>query len=300
MLKRLIIPLDGSRLSEAVLPTAAHLAPKLNGIVMLVHVIERNAPKRVHGEPHLSEPAEAEAYLADVQRRFFPPEVPVERHVHATAIADVAQAIVDHAREFSSDVVLMSTHGRGGLRKLLFGTIAQQVVAHKVPVLLVRPTESGSAAPPPSGKTVLAPVDTTELSQGALETATALARACGAPLKLLMVVPTLGTLSGVENPTRILLPTTTQAVLAFEKSDAEELLRKSLDRVQAQGVSASAEVRRGDPAEAIVAAARQLDVDFVVMGTHGKAGMDAFWSGSVAPKVSDRTHLPLLLVPAQQ
>ena len=75
------------------------------------------------------------------------------------------------------------------------------------------------------------------------------------------------------------------------------MLQQSLERIKTQGVAATAEVRRGDPAEVIVAEARKLDVDFIVMGTHGKAGMDAFWSGSVAPKVSDRTRLPLLLVP---
>ena len=299
MFKRLIIPLDGSRLSEAVLPTAIYLAQKLQASLTLVHVIERNAPKQVHGEPHLSQPAEAEAYIAEARRRLIPGDIPVEMHVHTVAIADVAQSIVDHAREFESDLVMMCTHGRSGLRKLLFGSIAQQVVALKVPVLLVRPGENGSA-PIPTGKPFLVPLDGTQIREAALPVAAALAQACGAHLKLLVVVPTFETLSGVETPSRILLPATTQEMLALAYEDAGKYVAAWITRFGAEGIAVSAEVRRGDETETIAGEAHRLDVDLIVMGTAARVGMDAFWSGSVAPKVSDRTHLPLLLIPAQE
>ena len=299
MFKRLIIPLDGSRLSEAVLPTAVFLAQKLAATLTLVHVIERNAPKQIHGEPHLSRPAEAEAYIAGVRQRLVPEGIPVEMHVHTVAIADVAQSIVDHAREFESDLVMMCTHGRGGLRKLLFGSIAQQVVALKVPVLLVHPEASGHA-PTPTGKPFLLPLDGTQTREAALPIAATLAQACGVGLKLLMVVPTFETFSGVETPSRILLPATTQEMLALASEDARSYTAQLLARLAAQGVDASAEVRRGDATDLIAGEAQSQGVDLIVMGTAARTGMHAFWSGSVAPKVSDRTHLPLLLVPAQE
>jgi len=297
MFKRLIIPLDGSRLAEAVLPTAVHLARKLQATVTLVHVIERNAPKRIHGEPHLSDPAEADTYLEHVQRSMFRPDISVEKHVHTTAIADVAGSIVDHAREFESDLVIMCTHGRSGLRQLLFGSIAQHVVALKVPVLLIRPEEDGQV-PLLSGKPFLVPLDGTEEREQALEIAGELASACGVKLKLLMVVPTLGTLTGVETTSRILLPATTEEMLALAREDAVKYLQNLASGLSEGGAEVTGEISRGDPAEMIVREARRIDVDLIVMGTVGKAGMDAFWSGSVAPKVSSRTHLPLLLIPA--
>ena len=303
MFKRLIIPLDGSRLSEAVLPTAAHLARSLRAEVMLVHVIERNAPKQIHGEPHLSLPGEAEAYLAAVKNRFFPAETEtaVEMHVHTSAIADVAQSIAEHAREFASDLVMMCTHGQSGLRKLLFGNIAQQVAASGVPVLLVRPQENGGApAPAGEGATLLVPLDGTEVREAALPAAIFLAAACRAQIKLLMIVPTFATLSGVATTSRILLPATTQEMLALAYEDAGKYLAPLLERCHAQGVSASGEIRRGDAAEIIAAEAQNLGADLIVMGTSTRAGMDAFWSGSVAPKVSNRTHLPLLLIPCKE
>ena len=297
MFKRLIIPLDGSRLSEAVLPTAVYLAQKLQAEITLVHVIERNAPKQVHGEPHLSQPAEAEAYIAGVRRRLVPSGIPVEMHVHTVAIADVARSIVDHAKEFESDLVMMCTHGRSGLRKLLFGSIAQQVVALKVPVLLVRPGESGGA-PIPTGKPFMLPLDGTQIREAALPVAAALAQACGTALKLLMVVPTLDTLP--ETPSRILLPATTQEMLALAYEDAGKYTAALITRLAGQGIEVNAEIRRGDATEIIAKEAYRLGVDLIIMGTVARTGMDAFWSGSVAPKVSDRTHLPLLLIPAQE
>lgn len=296
MFKRLIIPLDGSRLSEAVLPTALFLARKMQATITLVHVIERNAPKQVHGEPHLSHPIEAEGYLENVRRRLFPDDIPVDLHVHTTAIADVAQSIVDHAREFQSDLVMMCTHGKSGLKQLLFGSIAQQVMAAGVPVLLVRPEEGGTA-PIPTGKLFLVPLDGTEVREQALPIAVELAKRCEASLKLLMVVPTLDTLSGVETTSRILLPSTTQEMLRIQSEDAKIYLQKLMVRHLPSGVHISAKIRRGDATALIAKEAKELQADLIIMGTAARSGMDAFWAGSVAPKVSNRTHLPVLLIP---
>jgi nucleotide-binding universal stress UspA family protein len=299
MLKHLIVPLDGSRLSESALPTAVHLAQKLQAAVTLVHVIEKNAPTAIHGEPHLSKPEEAEHYLEDVERRFFPPGVSVEKHVHRTAITDVAGSIAEHAQEFKSDLVVMCTHGRGGMRKLLFGSIAQQVVSAKVaPVLLIRPTESGSAAFL-SGRPFLLPLDGTAEREQALPIAASLASICGVELKVLMVVPTLQTLSGVETTSRILLPATTQELLAFATKDAEDYVRQLLSNLDVKGLKATAEIRRGGLAEVIVTEANRLGVDMIIMATLGRVGLNAFWTGSLVPDVTERTHLALLLVPVR-
>ena len=299
MLKHLIVPLDGSRLSESALPTAVHLAQKLQATVTLVHVIEKNAPTAIHGEPHLSKPEEAESYLEEVERRFFPPGVSVDRHVHKTAITDVASSIAEHTRELKSDLVVMCVHGRSGMRKLLFGSIAQQVVSAKVaPVLLIRPTEGG-VAPFLSGRPFLVPLDGTTAREQALPIAALLASVCGVDLKLLMVVPTLGTLSGVETTSRILLPATTQELLTFATEDAEAYVRQLLSNLGANGFTATAEIRRGDLAEMIVTEAHRLGVDMIIMATLGKVGLNAFWSSCLAPRVTERTQLALLLVPVR-
>ena len=106
-----------------------------------MHVIERGAPETVHGERHLTRPDEADAYLAEVQARAFQVGNRVEHHVHDGATRDVARSIVEHGLELKCNLIVMCTHGRGGLRDLLFGSIAQKVAARgATPVLLVYPT----------------------------------------------------------------------------------------------------------------------------------------------------------------
>ena len=283
------------------MPTVIHLAQKLHAAVTLVHVIEKNAPVPIHGEPHLSRSEEAEHYLDDVERRFFPANLGlrVDKHVHKTAITDVAGSIAEHAREFKSDLVVMCTHGRSGMRKLLFGSIAQQVVSAKVsPVLLIRPTEGGTAAFL-SGRPFLVPLDGTAAREQALTIAASLAAACGVDLKLLMVVPTLQTLSGVETTSRILLPATTQELLSFASEDAKAYVRQQLATLEGNGAQVTAEIRRGDLAEVIVTEAHRLGVDMIIVATLGRVGLNAFWSSSLTPRVTERTHLALLLVPVQ-
>ena len=298
MFKHLIIPLDGSRLSETVLPVAIQLAQRLKASITLVHVIERNAPKAVHGELHLTEASQAEAYLEALKERVFPRDLHVEIHVHATGITDVARSVVEHVREFHSDLVMMSTHGRSGLRTLLFGNIAEQIVALGVPVLLIRP--DGNKVHSLTGKPLLVPLDGTSLRERALGDAADMATACGASLKLLMIVPTLQTLSGVENASKVMLPATTQEMLDLMYEDAAAYLQQWITKLADRGLQVTGEIQRGDLGEIIVTAAQRTDLDLIVLRTLGKTGMNAFWSSCVAPKISNRTHLPLLLIPVRE
>ena len=111
------------------LPLGASLARKLGSAVTLLHVIERDAPAAIHGDRHLTNAVEAEQYLEDLSRRYFGDTEEVELHVHTDVESNVARSIVDHARERASELVLLCTHGRGGLRHRLFGGIAQRVLA---------------------------------------------------------------------------------------------------------------------------------------------------------------------------
>src|SRR5262249_22672930 len=189
MFKHLIVPLDGSRLAETALPAAAFLAVQFNATVTLIHLIERNAPPEVHSDRHLTEPGEAQAYLEEAAGRAFPAGVPVEWHVHTAEITDVARSLVAHAAELQADLIVMCTHGRGGLKTWLFGSIAQQVAGLGVtPILLIHPTEAGEA-PPFAGKVVLVPLDGDPAHAAGLPVASQLARVTGGPLHPAMVLP---------------------------------------------------------------------------------------------------------------
>ena len=93
------------------------------------------------------------------------------------------------------------------------------------------------------------------------------------------------------------MPGTTQAILEIAEADLQSYLHRQVSRLRQTGVSASAELRHGDIAPAILEAAEKLDAGIIVLATHGKAGNEAFWTNSVAARVQAQTTRPLLLVP---
>lgn len=295
MFTHLLVPLDGSRLAEAALPAAAALAQALRANVTLLHMIERRAPQEVHGERHLTEPAEAEEYLHDVARRAFPAGVVVETHVHTAQVSDVAQAIVEHIAELHPDLIVMCAHGRGGLRDWVVGSIAQQAIGESErPILLL---QSEGKAGPPSFARLLVALDGDPEHEQALAVAGELAVALHAALHLVMVVPTPGTLPGEQAATGLLLPGTTRAMLDLAEEGAQDYLTARVQQWKDRDLDAGAEVRRGDPPVEVVAAAEQWQADLIVLGTHGRAGSEAFWSGSAGAKIVALTRTPVLLVP---
>ncbi len=293
-----LVPLDGSRLAESVLSTVESLATRLHAKVTLLHIIEQHAPTTIHGERHLIGVAQAQLYLEEIAARLRPSGIPVETHVHEEKEDDVARSIVEHARESKIDLVIMCTHGRGGLREFLFGSIAQQALRRGTQsILLVLPREDGSA-PTFDLRRILVPLDGMAAHEPALPAAMTLARAFRAELHLVLVIPTLATLSGSQAVAGLLLPATMSAILDLAQQGALDYLDRAVVQCQEQGVPAQAEVLRGDAVPLVLGLAERLHVDLLVMSSHGRAGLDALLTGSVAPRVTGRVSRPLLLVRA--
>jgi nucleotide-binding universal stress UspA family protein len=124
-----------------------------------------------------------------------------------------------------------------------------------------------------------------------------LAKTCHASLHLVMVIHELSTLPGEQAASAMLLPTATSALLEMGCEDGELYLAELMGKLLDQQIPVTGEVQRGDPAKEIIRAAKEFHADMIVLGTHSKTAMDAFWSGSVTPKIATQTHLPLLLVP---
>lgn len=299
MFKRLLVPLDGSVMAETALRAAASLAGTLKIPVTLFHVIELKAPEAVHHDHHLKQAAEAEEYLQVIAARHFPREAEVDWHVHTAGVRDVASSIAAHATEFSSDLIVMCTHGQGGVRDMLYGSIAQQVIARgTAPVLMLRPDEIKTGEHFDIRR-ILLPLDSESVHDEVFPFATGLAKAFEAELALLTVIPTYGTLTGEQAALGNLLPGTTAALLDIEEDATRIHLREHLVDLEKEGITALAAIARGDPASEITAAGVRWKADLLLLATHRKAGMDAFWARSVAPNVARSARLPLLLLPLQ-
>jgi nucleotide-binding universal stress UspA family protein len=297
MFKHILIPLDGSKLAEAALPAAASLAVTLGAPATLLHIIEQDAPEEVHKDRHLTKSKEAKAYLAEVAKNAFPPDVKVNWHVHTAAVKDVVHSIVFHAEEeLQPDLIVLCSHGRSGMRDLVSSSIAQQVVAEStIPVLLIKPSETGSSTF--KLKKILVPLDNESIHDASLPYAEDLARAYKAELDMICVIPTLGTLSGERAAAGSMLPTTATLYLDMKEENARQHFQEHLDEFNKKQIRASAQIARGDPAAVIAKTAEETEADVIVFGTHGNAGLDAFWRGSVTANVARRTGIPLLLIP---
>lgn len=300
MFKHLLIPLDGSRMAEAALPAAAFLAEKFASRVTLIHVVERNAPREVHGQSHLDNAHEASAYLREVALRAFAVGIPVDCHVHETEVDNVAGSIVAHADELNHDLVIMCSHGRGTSQHLFLGSIAQKVIGlGSLPVLITHPDDQGGA-PPFSCRNILVPLDGDPDHAQALPVAQELALACEAALHLATVVPLFSTLSGEAKVSGRMSPATSSRILEMAFQDAQELIRVETQSLRNRGFTVSGHVLRGDPADLIADAANTSSVDLTVLATHGKTGMKAFWEGSVAHRICSFSRVPLLLIPLEK
>ena len=300
MFKHILVPLDGSKLAEAAIPAAVSLTKKLSAPVTLLHILEQDAPQEVHKDRHITQADEASAYLEDVAKREFPAEGKVNWHVHTAPVKDVSASIVKHAMtEFQPDLIVMCTHGRSGVRALLYGSIAQKVVARGMtPLLLIKPGIDAAA----SFKLdkIIVPLDSGPVHDDSLPVTRVLARAYNSGIHLLTVIPTFTTVAGEAAAASSLLPATTSALLDIEVENAAEDLQAHLDELKQAGFQVTAEVARGDPATGIVNISEKLNADLIALTTHRRAGTAAFWARSVAPNVARRTRIPILLIPLEE
>jgi nucleotide-binding universal stress UspA family protein len=146
MYKRALVPLDGSPLAESIIPFLLKIAGPLDMSIRLLRVLEPTSPAIGDGmRPSLivdpeTRTREAEEYLATNAAALRARGVQVTWEVRN---GRPDEAIVEAARDCGADLIAMSTHGRSGLGRLLFGSVAEQVLRHAtVPVFLMRQTES--------------------------------------------------------------------------------------------------------------------------------------------------------------
>ena len=149
MYKRALIPLDGSMVAESILPFILEVAGPLDMEVALLRVLVPVPPMTVEGTQVVIEDAgrlraEAEEYLASIAAELRAKGVRVTTAVRR---GEPVAEILAGAREADADLIAMTTHGRSGLSRLLFGSVAAAVLSHaEVPVFLMRQTAAQVAA----------------------------------------------------------------------------------------------------------------------------------------------------------
>lgn len=314
----IVVPLDGSELAAQVMPHVRTLAPLLDAHVHLLRVVPATPPGdseswaqvliSVYGAPE-SEAArrdhhndvieelhqQAQAYLDTQAQMLRSAGIEVTSEVRTGSPAETIVEVA--AAHMPGALIAMATHGYSGLRRWALGSVADKVIhATDAPVLLVRGQAQPVVQPP---HRILTPLDGSGLSRQALPLASEIARAARAELILLRaVVPMIEAYIGAPVLGRPLV----------ENSETLNALHEyALDELKAEATSLRAEVPRvltraiiGYPAEVIIDEAREMDVDLIVMATHGYSGLRRWALGSVADKVLHATTTPLILVRASE
>jgi nucleotide-binding universal stress UspA family protein len=293
MLRRLVVPLDGSELAERALPYATQLAQARDGRLVLVRVALAPPPSGFNWEEQqLAAISQAEQYLAEVAEKLNQ-EVPTETSV---PYGKASARIVDAVREFEADGVVMATHGRTGPAHLLYGSVAEAVLAASpVPVLLVQAQPGQDAVPfDPTSACLLVPLDGSAFAEAAVPTAVDVLGPNG-ELVLVRVVAPADHVVRDDRGQVIAYLDQMQEHLEREASDYLYSVVRQLVREHAD-LKVRPDIRVGDAAVSLAAAAAEHRTDLIVMASHGRTGLQRAVLGSVAGSVLRTTRTPVLLV----
>lgn len=308
---RILVPLDGSDFAEHALPLALALAGE-GTTLDLVSVVEPVAPSLFiqdadAGELGAALPA-AEAYRDAAQDAR---ETAMHRYLEAAAgrirshrgriemgILDglPATALDDRIQDTDPDLVVMTTHGRGGLSRAWLGSVADGLVrrCHR-PVLLARPRGADAVVldRAPEIGTVLVPLDGSELAEAILPDVAELCSVTGAGCRLLsVVVPQFEP----GSPYMPQAPALHRELLDEAESRSGAYLERIARGLEDAGVATATEVVvHMSPAGAVLETAREVSADLIAMATHGRTGLRRLVLGSVGDKVLRGADVPVML-----
>jgi nucleotide-binding universal stress UspA family protein len=307
MYHSILVPLDGSPLSEYALPVASDIARRSGAALRLVHVHMRatSDPIYVEGLPVIDKHLQSRdtdherAYLERIRDR-----ISAEQNLRVTSairnpVSDVdrdmtiADALAADAAAADTDLVVMTTHGRGGLARFWLGSVADALVhVSSVPILSLHPAEPVPPSEhPPVFRHILIPLDGSALAEQILEPALALGDLTRATYTLLHIVePLVLPDYALLAPTFQLDPQLTQAALAKGQrylDDLAQRLRTGGRQIHTRALLAA------PPAAEILDAAQGADL--IALATHGRSGLTRLLLGSVADKVRRGADMPVLL-----
>lgn len=206
----------------------------------------------------------------------------------------VAAALALHAEERRADMVVMSTHGRGAIRRLWLGSVAEQLVWQiHVPVLLVKPEQENGELWSRSFDHILLPLDSSEESEAVIETAMSFGKLFGARFTLLQVQGEPFAYGGIPPQ---MSPEAVAALVDQQSSAVKTYLDGVVDRFEAAGLEAEAMTVQGEsPTSGILQVAQERGVELIALSTHG-GGVKTMLMGSVTARVVQRSEVPILVV----
>lgn len=285
-----VVPLDGSDLSEAALPYASAIAGATAASLLLVSVWEGTG-KTLAGE--LAEDIAKlgrehyEGYLAEVVERIQEQGLEVESRFLS---GDPPEEILQIVRKREARLLVLATHGRSGLGRWSYGSVARKLVRRApVATLIVGPKMLGQKREAAVIHRILVPLDGSGLAETALMPARNLAEALGADIVLAQALPWAGQTFSFG------LADVNVALIDRNLTEAAEAYLAQVCEALPSRPPVGVRVLHGMPADALIDLVMAESVDLVVMASHTRGGLARAALGSVADRML-QAEAPVLLV----
>lgn len=285
----ILFPTDGSTCAEFAHAHAAFLAHQFDAELHILHVVEA----QMSSLDDLSQLVEIkEQDILEQLRAPLPSDTKglAEAHIQRATRTDTsaAEGVLEYAADEDIDLIVMGTHGRRGMDRLLMGSVAEEVVRlSHCPTLTV----CGKKQPTPDRdiNRVLVPMGLSEHTESLFAHARAIGATYGARLDLVHVMEqsVLPSVYGVD------APATDDAAVERRVRDA---LASYVEAAQDVNVDATVTILRGHPAAAILDLLDDSAIDLVTIATHGRTGLQRLVMGSVAEKVVRMAPCPVFTV----
>ena len=282
----LLLATDGSEFSEGAIGESIKLAKKCSNRLAAISVIETN-PELEAIAPQVTEKAEksARVHLEAVQARA--KKEGVECNILIRAGEDSFKYIVDEAVKNKITMIVMGRRGRSGLKRLMMGRVTSRVIGHAPCNVLVVPKAAQLEF-----RNILVATDGSNYSAVAATEAIGLAKQNNSALTVISVVP-----SELVTPVDIDFTVNQREFIAEkEMHEAEKNAKAVKDAAEKEGVYVKAFILSGKPADAIIETAREKKADIIVLGSHGRTGLEKLLMGSVAERVIVLAACPVLVV----
>lgn len=301
----IVVPLDGSLLAERALPVAIALARATGATVRAVHVFVPLAKGTVvrglvdyaaNVEAQLTN--DARAYVEDVRRRFQTVEGTKEIvHVDLSRAlpirspfgeaARIVAALERYARKSAADLIVMTSHGRGGFSRAWMGNVADAAIRGTgLPVLIVRAAESSVV--PSIVRHIVIALDGSPVAERVIPVALAIASATHARITLVRVVIVRWTVARASPVAHV-----DSRDLAKQRAEADAYFVSLRGRMRVPGLAIETQVvdepvtmlPEVGPVRALLRAIESSSADMIAIATHGYGGAKRWWLGSVADKI---------------
>jgi len=266
-MEKLMVATDGSDYSESAIREAINLAKVCSSSLIAVSVVKTNI-EFDSVLPQFVEKKEEEAikHLESVKAQA--KKEGVDCTTVVTLSEEPYQDIVDHASKNNVDMIIMGTHGKTGMKRLMMGSVTAKVIGHAPCNILVLPLNAKVEC-----KNVLIATDGSKYSEAAASEALGIAKRCGSSLIVISV-----------------------ASSEAEIASAKDNVNKVSEAAEKEGVKTASVVTIGKPYEAIIETAKQKKADFIVLGSHGRTGLARLLMGSVTERVIGHAEAAVLVV----